>query len=94
MVLDVTVDGRLGHAARNGRDNAIYKVLDETLRMFRDYRFPERIPLGPANGGHHGKCRGTHNNVPDRCTFVGDIRSNEYYTNQELFDERYGNISM
>ena len=28
-----------------------------------------------------------HNVIPDRCTFVVDIRSNECYTNQELFDE-------
>ena len=28
-----------------------------------------------------------HNVIPDRCTFVVDIRSNECYTNQALFDE-------
>lgn len=28
-----------------------------------------------------------HNVIPDRCTFVVDIRSNECYSNQELFDE-------
>ena len=34
------------------------------------------------------KAAGTqHNVIPDRCTFVVDIRSNECYSNQELFDE-------
>ena len=28
-----------------------------------------------------------HNVVPDRCTFTVDIRSNECYTNEELFAE-------
>ena len=28
-----------------------------------------------------------HNVVPDRCTFVVDIRSNEMYSNEELFKE-------
>ena len=28
-----------------------------------------------------------HNVIPDRCTFAVDIRSNECYTNRELFDE-------
>ena len=34
-----------------------------------------------------------HNVIPDRCTFVVDIRSNECYTNQELFDEIRKHIS-
>ena len=34
-----------------------------------------------------------HNVIPDRCTFVVDIRSNECYSNQELFDENTENTS-
>lgn len=88
MVLDVTATGRSGHAARNEGDNAIYKVLDD-IAWFRDHRFAKESPLlGPVKMSVTVLNAGTqHNVVPDRCTFVVDIRSNECYTNQELFDE-------
>ena len=87
MVLDVTATGRSGHAAREEGDNAIYKVLDD-IAWFRDYRFPRVSPLlGPVKMSVTQVNAGTqHNVIPDRCTFVVDIRSNECYTNQELFD--------
>ena len=87
MVLDVTATGRSGHAARDEGDNAIYKVLDD-IAWFRDYRFPKVSPLlGPVKMSVTMVNAGTqHNVIPDRCTFVVDIRSNECYTNQELFD--------
>ena len=87
MVLDVTATGRSGHAARDEGDNAIYKVLDD-IAWFRDYRFPkESSLLGPVKMSVTMLNAGTqHNVIPDRCSFVVDIRSNECYTNQELFD--------
>lgn len=88
MVLDVTAYGKSGHAARNEGDNAIYKVLDD-IAWFRDHRFPKESPLlGPVKMSVTILNAGTqHNVVPDRCTFTVDIRSNECYTNQELFKE-------
>ncbi len=88
MVLDVTATGRSGHAARDEGDNAIYKVLDD-VAWFRDYRFPRVSPLlGPVKMSVTQMNAGTqHNVIPDRCTFVVDIRSNECYTNEELFAE-------
>lgn len=88
MVLDVTATGRSGHAARNEGDNAIYKALDD-MAWFRDYRFLRESPLlGPVKMSVTMVSAGTqHNVVPDRCTFVVDIRSNECYTNEELYDE-------
>lgn len=88
MVLDVTACGRSGHAARNEGDNAIYKVLED-IAWFRDFRFPKESPfLGPVKMSVTMINAGTqHNVIPDRCTFVVDIRSNECYSNQELFDE-------
>ena len=88
MVLDVTATGQSGHAARNEGENAIYKVLDD-IAWFRDYRFPKESPLlGPVKMSVTMVNAGTqHNVVPDRCTFVVDIRSNECYSNRELFDE-------
>ena len=88
MVLDVTATGRSGHAARDEGDNAIYKVLDD-VAWFRDYRFPRVSSLlGPVKMSVTQVNAGTqHNVIPDRCTFVVDIRSNECYTNEELFAE-------
>lgn len=94
MVLDVTAYGRSGHAARNEGDNAIYKVLDD-IAWFRDYRFAKESPLlGPVKMSVTMVNAGTqHNVIPDRCTFVVDIRSNECYSNQELFEEIKRHIS-
>lgn len=88
MVLDVTATGRSGHAAREEGDNAIYKVLED-IAWFRDYRFAYESPmLGPVKMSVTMVNAGTqHNVVPDKCTFVVDIRSNECYTNEELFNE-------
>ncbi len=88
MVLDVTAYGRAGHAAREEGENAIYKVLED-IAWFRDYRFEKESPLlGPVKMSVTQVNAGTqHNVVPDRCTFVVDIRSNEQYGNEELFKE-------
>jgi acetylornithine deacetylase len=86
--LDVTAYGRAGHAAREEGDNAIYKVLDD-IAWFRDYRFEKESPLlGPVKMSVTQVNAGTqHNVVPDRCSFVVDIRSNELYSNEELYKE-------
>lgn len=88
MVLDVTAIGRSGHAARDEGDNAIYKALED-IAWFRDYRFEQVSPLlGPVKMSVTIVNAGTqHNVIPDRCTFTVDVRSNECYTNQELFEE-------
>ena len=94
MVLDVTATGRAGHAAREEGDNAIYKVLND-MAWFRDYRFPNVSPLlGPVKMSVTMVNAGTqHNVVPDRCTFVVDIRSNELYSNEEIFAEVQKNLT-
>ena len=94
MVLDVTATGKAGHAARNEGDNAIYKVLDD-IAWFRDYRFEKESPLlGPVKMSVTVINAGTqHNVVPDKCTFVVDIRSNELYSNEDLFAEIKKHIS-
>ena len=94
MVLDVTATGKAGHAARNEGDNAIYKVLDD-ITWFRDYRFAKESPLlGPVKMSVTVINAGTqHNVIPDRCSFVVDVRSNELYSNEELFTEIQKHIS-
>jgi len=88
MVLDVCAHGKAGHAARNEGDNAIYKVLDD-IQWFRTHRFEKESPLlGPVKMSVTQISAGTqHNVIPDLCSFVVDIRSNECYSNEELFSE-------
>lgn len=93
MVLDVTAYGRAGHAAREEGDNAIYKVLED-IAWFRNHQF-EKVSslLGPVKMSVTQINAGTqHNVVPDHCTFVVDIRSNELYSNEELYKEICGHI--
>ena len=87
MVLDITAHGRSGHAARNEGVNAIYEALDDMLWL-RDFKFekvssllgPTLMTLTVVNAGTQ------HNVVPDRCNMVVDVRTNELYTNEEVFD--------
>ncbi len=85
MVLDCTAHGRAGHAARQEGDNALYHALDD-IAWIRNATLPEVSPLlGPAkmtvtliNAGSQ------HNVVPDHCTFVVDVRTNEMQTNEQV----------
>ncbi len=87
MVLDVTAHGKAGHAARNEGDNAIYHALDD-IQWFRSYQFPDQSDmLGPVKMTVTIINSGTqHNVIPDQCTFTVDIRSNECYSNQEIYE--------
>lgn len=87
MVLDVIARGKSGHAARNEGVNAIYEALDD-LRWIRDYQF-EKVSslLGPTKMQATVIHAGTqHNVVPDECKILVDVRTNELYTNEEVFD--------
>jgi len=94
MVLDVTAHGKSGHAARDEGVNAIYKALED-ITWFKNYQFEKVSPLlGPVKMSVTMVNAGTqHNVVPDRCDFVVDIRSNECYTNQQIFDQIQQNIN-
>lgn len=87
MVLDVIAHGKSGHAARNEGINAIYEALDD-MRWLRDYRFERVSPLlGPVKMSLTVVNAGTqHNVVPDTCTMLVDVRTNELYSNHEVFD--------
>ena len=86
MVLDVIAKGKSGHAAREEGVNAIYEVLDDLLWL-RDYRFQKVSDfLGPTKMTVTVIHAGTqHNVVPDECKLLVDVRTNECYTNQEVF---------
>ncbi|OON69284.1 M20 family metallo-hydrolase [Hymenobacter sp. CRA2] len=87
VVLDCTAHGRTGHAARNEGDNALYKAVDD-INWLRSYQFSEVSPLlGPVKLTVTQVQAGTqHNVVPDRCSFVVDVRTNECYSNQQVVE--------
>lgn len=86
MVLDVIAHGKSGHAARNEGVNAIYEALDD-MRWIRDYKFKKVSPfLGPTKMTLTVVDAGTqHNVIPDKCTMLVDIRTNEFYDNEEVY---------
>lgn len=87
MVLDGTIHGVSGHAARNEGVNAIYKAMEaiDTLRNLKFERTSEL--LGPIKVSVTQIAAGTqHNVVPDKCTIVVDVRSTDAYTNLETLD--------
>ncbi len=87
MVLDCTVYGKSGHAARNEGVNAIYEAMP-IIEEFRQFSFPKISKmLGPVKLTVTQIKAGTqHNVIPDRCEFVVDVRTNELYRNEEAFD--------
>ncbi len=87
IVVDAVARGRSGHAARGEGVNAIYIALDD-IAWLRSYKFDKVSPLlGPTlmtvtivNAGTQ------HNVVPDECRFTIDIRTNEFYRNEDVFN--------
>jgi acetylornithine deacetylase len=93
MVLDCTVQGKAGHAAREEGDNAIYKALKD-IEWFQNYRFskvsdlfgPLKMSVTIINAGSQ------HNVVPAVCTFTVDVRVTDAYTNEEVLKIIRANI--
>jgi acetylornithine deacetylase len=85
VVLDCVAHGRTGHAARDEGENALYKAVQD-IEWIRQYRFPEVSPLlGPVKMTVTQVQAGSqHNVVPDRCHFVVDVRTNEFYSNHDV----------
>lgn len=85
MVLDCTVHGKAGHAAREEGENAIYKALPD-IEWFRTFKFPKESEVfGPVkmsvtivNSGSQ------HNVVPASCVFTVDVRVTDAYRNEEV----------
>lgn len=84
MVLDCKASGVSGHAARNEGVNAIYNALQD-IEWFRTFQFEKHSELlGPVKMSVTQVNAGTqHNVVPDSCTYVVDVRTNEFYKNEE-----------
>ena len=87
MVVDAIAHGKSGHAARNEGVNAIYLALDD-INKIRKFKFPKESDLlGPVKTTVTIISAGTqHNVIPDECRFTIDVRSNECYSNEEIFN--------
>lgn len=93
MVIDCMAKGVSGHAARNEGVNAIYKAVED-INWFRNYKYPKtsellgdvKMTVTQINAGHQ------HNVIPDSCSYVVDIRSNECYSNNELLEIIRSNV--
>ena len=88
LVIDATAHGVSGHAARNEGCNALYKAVEDITRL-RSHVFSKVSPrMGKVNLNVTQINGGTaHNVIPDRCSFVIDIRPTEQYSNEEIFRE-------
>ena len=87
MVLDGIVKGKSGHAARNEGENAIYNAI-QVINWFKETTFPLKSELlGAVKMTVTMIDSGTqHNVIPDECRLTVDVRSNEHYSNKELFE--------
>ncbi|MDE6335779.1 MAG: M20/M25/M40 family metallo-hydrolase [Muribaculaceae bacterium] len=87
LVFDGVTTGKSGHAARNEGINAIYRAIEDIDRL-RNFS-PEKVSdvLGPIKVSVTMINAGTqHNVVPDKCTFVVDVRTTDAYTNEETVE--------
>jgi acetylornithine deacetylase len=88
IVIDAIVTGKSGHAALNEGENAIYNALNH-IEWFRTKHFKKighmsgevKMNVTMINAGSQ------HNVIPDECGFTVDVRTNECYSNKEIFDE-------
>lgn len=86
LVLDCTVNGKAGHAARDEGENALYKAIKD-IEWFRSFQFPKvsdtlgviKMSVTSINTENRA-----HNVVPAQCTFVVDIRVTDAYTHEEI----------
>lgn len=88
LVLDGLAEGVSGHAARNEGVNALYVALED-IEALRHHSFSKhsaimgdvRLNVTQMN------CGTAHNVIPDKCSFVVDVRPTDVYDNEELMQE-------
>lgn len=87
LVVDGEAKGVSGHAARNEGVNALYIALED-IATLQSVKFEKISPtMGEVKMTVTQIHAGTqHNVVPDRCTFVVDIRPTEMYSNPEIME--------
>lgn len=88
LVVDATVKGKAGHAAREEGVNAIYEALDDLL-FIQNYQFErESKYLGKTKMTATIIQAGTqHNVIPDTCNYTLDLRVTDAYSLEEALEE-------
>lgn len=87
LVIDGVAKGVSGHAARNEGINALYIALED-IETLKNTKFEKTSPaMGEVKLTVTQIKAGTqHNVVPDKCTFVVDIRPTDQYDNPEILN--------
>lgn len=88
MVVDALATGRAGHAARGEGENAIYKAMMD-LEWIYCYQFEKTSNLlGPVKMTVTAieTDNKTHNIIPSECRYLVDVRLNEHYSHEEVFN--------
>ncbi|MDT0552885.1 M20 family metallo-hydrolase [Urechidicola vernalis] len=87
VVFDAVVKGTPSHAAHPNDNNSIYNTI-KTLEWFKDFKFEKvsevlgevKLTVTQINAGKQ------HNVVPAETHLVIDVRVNDKYSNQEVYD--------
>lgn len=87
LVIDANAEGVSGHAAHENTVNAIYNAMED-IEWIKSYAFRKISPsLGKVKMSVTQINAGSqHNVIPADCHFVIDVRVNDAYQNQEVFD--------
>jgi Acetylornithine deacetylase/Succinyl-diaminopimelate desuccinylase and related deacylases len=87
IVLDCIAEGKTGHSARNTGINAIY-IATKDIECLKSFSFDRKSDILGFTTLNVTQIQGgiQHNVVPDICSFVIDVRTNELYNNEELIE--------
>lgn len=94
LVVDGLATGVAGHAARNEGDNAIYHALQD-IQSLQALQFPDvsewlgetRLTVTAIQTDNQ-----QHNVIPDRCSYVVDVRLNEWHPPEEVLARLQANV--
>ena len=94
VVLDGTVHGKAGHAAREEGINAIYLAMEDIQAIAKmDFeKTSELLGKTTAKVTVIETDNKAHNVVPASCRFVVDVRVNEQYSFEEVLDQLSANV--
>lgn len=95
LVVDVTVEGKAGHAAREEGINAIYKAV-QSIQWIEKYEFSKVSEwLGPVKMSVTviQTDNRAHNMVPENCHFTIDIRVNDCYQHEDILQVLQENLN-
>jgi acetylornithine deacetylase len=88
LVIDAISNGISGHAAREEGVNAIL-IAHRDISKILSYKFDKISPVMGSVKVSVTKIEAgrEHNVIPDKCCFTMDIRPNEMYSNEEIFNK-------